>query len=141
MEEPRIVGAIGNVPAAVSDITFFRGGKVEEGVENWDKDALYFKVPDGKRLISDGGLAGEPSKITCASSLHPKDMQDYISKAKARQETLHTRLKSFNILGNRFRHGKNTKHKMELHKMVVDAICVGVQYDYENGHPPFDMPY
>ncbi|KAL7533813.1 hypothetical protein ACHAXR_006799 [Thalassiosira sp. AJA248-18] len=141
LEEPKIVWANGNAPASYADITYFRGGKVDEGKENWDRNALYFQVPEGKRLIADGGLSGEPTKITIASPLHPKKMRDYISLAKARQETLHTSLKSFNILGHRFRHGTDTEEKMELHKMAVEAIIVIIQYDFENGHPPFDMPY
>ena len=125
----------------MADITLFRGGKREQDEKNWDKKSLYFQVPKGKKIIADDGLAGEPSKIMIASRSHPKDMRHYISAAKARQETLHTRLKSFNILGHRFRHGKNTQEKMKLHKMAVEATCVLIQYDFENGHPPFDMPY
>jgi hypothetical protein len=28
---------------------------------------------------------------------------------------------------------------MKLHKMAVEAIAVIRQYDYENGHPPFEV--
>ena len=140
LQEPKIIWVEGGVPAAVPDITLFRGGDAKD-TDNWDENALYFQLPAGKKLIADDGLAGEPTKITTASRLHPKDLKEYISLAKARQETLHTKLKSFNILGQRFRHGKNTEEKMALHKMAVEALCVVVQYDYENGHPPFDMPY
>eukprot|EP00985_Skeletonema_marinoi_P010043 scaffold4731_cov153-Skeletonema_marinoi.AAC.1 len=28
---------------------------------------------------------------------------------------------------------------MELHRMAVDVIVGVIQYDYENGHPPFDI--
>ena len=117
----------------------FRGGKVEDGRENWDREALYFQIPEGKRVIADDGLAGEPDKITIASPALAPRVKTYISDAKSRQETMHTRLKSFNILRHRFRHGRGTEEKMALHKAVVEALCVVVQYDYENGHPPFDM--
>ena len=90
-------------------------------------------------MVADGGYAGEPSKIVTKSRQHPKEMREWIGQVLARQETLHTRLKNFNILGQRFRHGKSTSHKMELHKMAVEAVCVIIQYDYENGHPPFDV--
>ena len=49
------------------------------------------------------------------------------------------RLKAFNILGGRFRHGTSVEHRMELHRMAVDAIVGVIQYNYENGHPPFDV--
>ena len=41
--------------------------------------------------------------------------------------------KDFGILRQRFRHG------YELHKMVLLAVAVIVQYDMENGHPLFDV--
>ena len=44
-----------------------------------------------------------------------------------------------NILGGRFRHGISVEHRMELHRMAVDVIVGVIQYDYENGHPPFDV--
>ena len=48
--------------------------------------------------------------------------------------------KTFDILGQRFRHGrKGTEYKMELHKTLVESICVLVQYDMENGHPLFEV--
>ena len=103
--------------------------------------SLYFQLPKGKWVIADGGLAGEPTKITIASTLHPAKLQEYVKLAKARQEILHTGLKRFNILGHRFCHGTNTQEKLKLHKMAVEAICTITQYDFENGHPPFDMPY
>ena len=131
----------GPVPPSTADITLFRGGKSGDDKKYWDKKSLYFQLPEGKRVIADGGLAGEPTKITIASTLHPAKLQEYIKLAKARQETLHTGLKSFNILGHRFRHGTNTQEKLKLHKMAVEAICTITQYDFENGHPPFDMPY
>ena len=140
LKNPRIVGIFGNAPASVSDIELFRGGKKGDK-DNWYKDSLYFKIPEGKMVIADSGLAGEPDKILTDSSMFPADMRRYISEAKARQETLHSRLKSFNILKYRFHHGTSTEHKFKLHEMVVDAIAVGIQYDYENGHGPFDMQY
>ena len=66
-------------------------------------------------------------------------MTKWVSTAKARQESMHKILKSYNILKNRFYHGKNTHKKMEMHKMVVEAILVITQYSIENGHPLFDV--
>ena len=138
LEEPRIVHASGPFVPSTADITAFRGGTVKDK-KNWDKDSLYFQLPEGKMIVADGGLNGEPSKITTSSPEHPKEMRLWIGNALARQETMHTRLKNFNILGHRFRHGKSTREKMKLHQMAVDAVCVIIQYDYENGHPPFEL--
>ena len=95
--------------------------------------------------------------MTTNSSEFPDEMKFWIGRCLARQETLHARLKFFNILGNRFRHGTSVKERMSLHQMAVEAgkrscsvaiicyeliqsfeVCCLVQYDYENGHPPFD---
>ena len=122
-----------------ADITIFRGGKIEQRKSEWDKSALYFQIPPGKRIIADGGLVGEPAKITVRSREHPKEMRAWIGQVLARQESHHTNLKNFNILGHRFRHGKSTEHKRSLHKMAVEAVSVILQYHYENGNPPFDV--
>jgi len=127
------------LPGIEQDITAFQGGTVEDGKKKWNRSSLYFKLPKGKRVIADGGLLGEPSKILVKSPDHPKEMRDYIGRVLARQESFHTRLKNFNILGQRFRHGASTQHKMDLHKMAVESVAVIIQYDYENGHPPFDV--
>ncbi len=70
---------------------------------------------------------------------HSSKFKEFLARAKNRQETFHWRLKSFNILGHRFRHGVSTKKRMELHKLAVWAVAGVIQYDYENGHPPFDV--
>ena len=56
-----------------------------------------------------------------------------------REESLHIRMKSFNILENRFQHGKSTETKMDLHGICVSAISVIIQYDFENGRPHFSV--
>ena len=71
--------------------------------------------------------------------LHAADFKEFLARCKNRQETFHWRLKAFNILGGRFRHGTSVEHRMELHRMAVDAIVGVIQYDNENGHPPFDV--
>ena len=65
--------------------------------------------------------------------------KEFAARDKNSQETLSWRLKSFVILSSRFRHGVNTNERMRLHKMVVQAVVGIVQYDFENGHPPFDV--
>lgn len=74
-----------------------------------------------------------------AKDEHSPELRQFLARAKNRQETFHTRLKNFKILGLRFRHGVNTEDKMRLHKMAVEAVAGIIQFDYENGHPPFDV--
>ena len=131
----------GPKPCATNDMTVFRGGTEKQGKANWDKEALYFQLPDDSMIITDGGYKGEPTKILMVTDEMSKEMKDYIGRAKARQETFHGRLKgTFNILGHRFRHNQKTAEKtMALHQKVVHACVVLIQYDFENGHPPLPL--
>ena len=129
----------GPFPAgARHDSTIFRGGTNAMKKENWDKSALYFKIPSGKRAVGDSGYKGVP-RVTVTRRKHSRGLKKFLTRAKQRQESFHTRLKSFHILRYRFRHGSSTESKMETHKMCVEAICVIVQYDLENGHPLFEV--
>ena len=56
-----------------------------------------------------------------------------------REETLHVRMKAFNVLGTQFHHGKNTADKMEFHGNFFKAGTVLIQYDYENDRIPFKV--
>jgi hypothetical protein len=131
----------GPFPASVHDVTIFRGGKSDQDIEEWDRDALYFKMQElgeGKKGVGDSGYAGEPDKIVCTKPFHSSEFKEFLARVKNREETLHTRLKSFNVLGGRFRHGKNTEDKMALHGVCVEGIAVMVQYDYDK-RPPFQV--
>ena len=120
-------------------ITVFRGGDANVPIDERDQNALYFQLGDGERLIGDSGYLGEPDKIVVSRDEQGPDLRQFLEMAKNRQETFHLRLKSFNILGHRFRHGVNPEDRMRLHKMAVEAVAGIVEYDYDNGHPPFDI--
>lgn len=117
----------------------FRGGEKDQKVEDWDQNALYFQLGEGEKCVGDSGYAGEPGKVVVTKDEQSSELKEFLARAKNREETFHTRLKSFNVLGLRFRHGTTTKERMRLHKMAVEAISGIIQYDYENGHPPFDI--
>lgn len=140
IRKQKLVHIRGPFPAgAQHDITVFRGGRIKDGADNWDPNALYNKIPPGKKAVGDSGYDGEPDKVTVTQSQHSSALKEFLARAKNRQETFHTRLKSFNILGHRFRHGKKgTEQKMELHKTCVEAVCVVVAYDLEF-HPLFEV--
>ena len=137
--EPRVVWISGPHAPSIHDITVFRGGEAKESKDNCDQNALHFQLGEGEKCIADSGYAGEPSKIVMTKDEHSSEHKEYLARAKNCQETFHWRLKSFNILGHRFRHGTSTEERMELHKMVVELVSGIVQYDYENGNPPFDV--
>ncbi|KAL7536423.1 hypothetical protein ACHAWF_013824 [Thalassiosira exigua] len=138
LRRAKIVSIRGPVPAGqMHDGTMFRGGTKQD--KEKDMDALYYKLPAGKKAIGDSGYDGMPEKVIVTREGHSKELKQFLGRAKNRQESLHTRLKSFRALGCRFRHGKGAKRRMELHKACVEAVCVIVQYDMECGNPIFDL--
>ena len=142
ISRPSIVFKSGPSPASEHDITIFRGGTSEQDKSEWKQDSLYFRMEElgqGKKAVGDSGFAGEPEKVITTKSHHSKQLKEFLARMKNRQESLHIRLRAFNILENRFRHGKGTEDKMELHGVCVSAISVIVQYDFHNGRPPFQV--
>ena len=69
---------------------------------------------------------------------HTPKYKKFLARVASRQETVFKGLKDWKILKHRFAYGNTTKERMKLHKMAVEAIAVIRQFDYENGHPPFD---
>jgi hypothetical protein len=137
---PAIVSRRGPFPASVHDITIFRGGTADVAVKDRDQDALYFRMEQlgGRRKgVGDSGYAGEPTKIVTTNSFQPEDYREFLKRVKDREESLHIRLRAYNVLENRFRHGSGTEDKQELHGACVGAITVMTQYDFHNGRPPF----
>ena len=124
--EDRVVWINGPFPPSIHDVTVFRGGNADESEDAWDHNSLYFKLGGDEQCIADSGYAGEP-KCVLTKEEHSNEFKEFSSRAKNRQETFHWRLKAFNILGGRFRHGKNTLHRMKLHKMAVEAVAGIVQ--------------
>ena len=95
----------GPYPASVHDITIFRGGKPGEDISKWDRDSLYFKMEElgkEKRGVGDSGYGGEPDKIVFTKLHHSSQFKEFLARVKNREETLHTRLKSFHVLEQRF---------------------------------------
>jgi len=137
--EGRCVWLSGPFEAGMHDMTVFRGGKAEDKEENWNQNALYFKIKQGDRIVGDSGYEGEPSKIVLMRDEHSKAFKKFLARVASRQETFFKGLKDWKIIRNRFAYGRTTQGRMELHKMAVEAIAVIRQYDYENGHPPFEV--
>lgn len=140
ISRPAIVFNSGPYPASVHDINIFRGGKSDQDKKDWEQDSLYFRMDElgqGKKGVGDSGFAGEPDKVVTTKTYQSKDFKEFLARVKNRQESLHIRLQAFNVLENRFRHGKSTEDKKELHGLCVSAILVMVQYDFETTRPPF----
>jgi hypothetical protein len=70
---------------------------------------------------------------------HSKEFKKFLAIVCSRQETFFKGLKDCNILRCRFAYQSTTEGRKKLHKMAIEAIAVIRQYDYEKGHPPFEV--
>ena len=116
----RIIWLHGLFPAATGDAKIFQ----EEG--------LCDEMPVGTKGIADKIYRGL-DKIVLHNSLDKEDVREFKRRARARQESVNARLKSFDCLKQRFRHG------VENHQMYVHAVAVMLTFQFENGSPLFHI--
>jgi hypothetical protein len=109
----------------------FRGG--EHDMTILRKGGLLDKIADGKLGVADRGYKGEKAawKLSLPNAYDPKELNNFKSRSRLRQETFNGRLKFFNVLSETFRHG------FEMHHLVFEAVVVTVQYKMDNGSPIF----
>jgi hypothetical protein len=119
----RLVWINGPFKAAVHDRTIFR------------TEGLADKMPVGTKAIADRGYTGEEckEKLSIRNRRDSDALRQFKKRVRARHENFNARIKVFKILEERFRHG------VKRHQAIVEAVCVLVQYDMENGHPLFDV--
>jgi len=121
IRENRLVWINGPFEASVHDKTIYQ-----------KPDGLKSKMPAGKLGVADRLCSGEPT-LAVKNDLDADEVKDFKRRARARHESINGRIKNFKILAERFRHG------IEKHQIALEAICVLVQYEFENGHPLFDV--
>lgn len=106
------------------------GAGVTSGAENsdtpkdrWDRSALYFRLPKGKKAVADSAYEGIPEKVTVKRNGQEKEVTEFIDRA---------RLDSYAILRHRFRHETSIQNKLDLHNMCVEALMVVVHFDLQH---------
>ena len=82
------------------------------------RDKLKKLVQYGKKGIADGGYEGHEKYLSLSSTLDKGPVREFKSRARARQESINARLKSFGCLKQRFRHG------IAKHEGVAAAVMV-----------------
>lgn len=90
------------------------------------------RIPAGKKAIADKIYTG-CEHIALHNSLDTEDVREFKSRARAQQESINARLKSFGCLRQRFCHGV-AKHEDFAHAVAV--ICI---FQMENGLPLFNV--
>lgn len=121
IRQNRLVWINGPFKASVHDKTIYN-----------KPNGLKSRMPAGKKGIADRGYRNEPTLAT-RNELDSAAVKAFKRRARARHETFNGRIKNFKALAERFRHG------VQKHKTVMEAVCILVQYDMENGHPLFDV--
>jgi hypothetical protein len=134
--QSRCVWINGPYPAGLRhDRALFCGAMTMDNPKStWDRDALLWKIPEGKKAIADSAYEGFPEKVTVKRPGHSAQVFTFLDRAQNRHESYNGRLQNYSILTHRFRHGTNTEEKMNLHKMAVGAVAVIVEYDMKY-HP------
>jgi hypothetical protein len=70
---------------------------------------------------------------------HTKELKKFLARFTSCHKTFFKRLKDWKIFRDRFAYGNTTQERIKLHKMAIKAIAAIRQYDYKNGHPPFEV--
>ncbi len=111
----------------------YRGGEHDMTIF---RQQLKHKIKPWKKAIADRGYqtSREDEKmLSQPNHRDSKELNKFKSRARLRHETFNGRLKKFEALQNTFRHGA------EKHKLVMEAVCVTVQYQMDNGSSVFDV--
>lgn len=107
----------------------FRGSKNDVTIY---REGLKHLIPPGKFVIADKAYRGDET-ASPPNHLDEEDIAELKKRNRARQETFNSRLKSFKVLDDKFRH----KPVMEKHKACFEAVAVLVQYGIDCGFPLF----
>ena len=101
---------------------------------------LINKLDEGEFVEADRGYRGEPFKVRIPVDYETEHEKVQKELACARHETINARLKNFQVLSNRFRHGV-TADDMGKHGMAFSAVAVVTQLSIENGERLFPVQF
>ena len=92
-------------------------------------------LPPGEMVEADKGYRGEPFYVRVPDSAVSNADKKASARARARQETINSRLKSFGCLSQRFR------HPLDKHCVFFTAVAVMVQSSIMLGEEPWQIRY
>ena len=125
--ESKCVWVAGPYPAGKHDITIFRHKLMRKMLESRAASGVEY------RGLADRGYRGEPELLSVPSSVDTEEVREFKGRALSRQETFNSRLKNFDCLDERFRHG------VVKHALCFYACVVIVQIQMDNGFPLFQV--
>lgn len=114
----------------------FKGGKHD--LDIFRESGLMEKLTNcGKVCIADRGFrsksAHERQHFSLPDYMDSKELHNFKSRARLRQETYNRRLKHFEALSSKFKNG------FEKHGFAMKAVAVIVQYQMDNGSPIYSV--
>lgn len=118
--DDKIVWVSNPYPASTHDITVFR--------EN-----LINLIPLNKKVIGDNGYNGLGEILRRTNRGDDEVVRRFKQRARCRQESVNSRIKSFRCLQIPFH------HQLEFHNDVFGAVCIVVQYQLDNGSGLFNV--
>ena len=96
------------------------------------KSKLMDKMPNGKKAIADRGYTGVEVYVCIPSTRDPPHVRKFSSRVRCRHKTFNGRIKNFSSMNQTWSHG------IRKHKIALEAVCVILQYQMDNGAPLFD---
>jgi DDE superfamily endonuclease len=120
LHESKVVSVRGPFKASVHDKTIFNS-------------YLRDLIPQGCMGIADRGYRGAHN-LSTPNDFDTPELKEYKERARARQESLFRRVKTFSAVRDQYRH-----KVIEKHQWTFEAVCVIVQYQFENGSPLFEI--
>jgi hypothetical protein len=131
VQRAKVVHLAGPFKGGTHDLVMFqRGGLKEKLIQ---MNASINGIRRTKLCITDRGYRSnddmERSLFSYPNNMDSKELHNFKSRARLRQETFNGRLKCFAALSAPFR------HSFDKHKFVFEAIVVTVQYQMDNGSP------
>ena len=127
----KIAWTNGPFPAGTNDKTVFKKalkGKVETERQQRNNDFC---------LITDDGHFAEAflDALAFRNELDPREVACFKDRALSRHERFNGLTKNHKVLTTNFNldHGHNPNHDHPWHKAVVEAICVSVQIEFDEG--------
>ena len=105
---------------------------------NVNESDLINKIPDGKRVVVDGGYTGNLDKFSGYNQFDSEAVQAFKKRVKSRHETINKRMNDYKALEQTWR------HDTDKFPMAVRAVGVLIQYGLEDenpesGNPLFDV--
>lgn len=98
------------------------------------KSELRQKIPDGKKVVTDGGYRNRKDPVISAPNSHDApELRTFKARARMRQENFNNRIKRFACLKNNFRHGRDE------HGLCFVAVAVICAYEMELVWPIWEL--